>query len=134
MLFLDTSTVVAYRNMEDVHHTEAKEIFDSLAEGEFGQGLISEYILLETVTVLKRKGNAKIAIETGETLLTAREIRMVPSGEFFDESWKEFKRREKTGMSFVDASNLVVMRRYGIHRIATFDGEFKKVEGIEVLP
>lgn len=134
MLFLDTSAIVAFRNRDDIHHDEARRVFENLARGEHGRGLITEYIVLETATVLKRRCGARVAIETGEALLNSEEIEVVSPGEMFDASWQEFVRLASTDLSFVDASSLVAMRRSGARWIATFDRAFRGIEGIEVVP
>jgi len=107
-------------------------IFENLAAGKYAKGVVSEYVLAETVTVLKRKCGAMSAIETGHALLSSREIKVIPSGELFAASWKEFVSLSKTKLSFVDASNLVAMCMYGTRKIATFDQEYIKVRDVEV--
>lgn len=133
MLFLDSSVIVAFRNADDVNHKRSKQIFEDLAAGKYSGGLVSEYVVLEVTTVLKRRCGSASAIETGEALLNSKEIRIVPSGDLFDASWKEFVKLAKTKLGFVDASNLVAMRMYGTQSIATFDEEFHKLKGIEVV-
>ena len=133
MLFLDTSVIVAFRNIDDVNHDRSMRVLGDLTAGKYAGGLISEYVLAETVTVLKRKCSAESAIKTGQALLDSREIRVVPSGDLFAASWEEFVNQSKTKLSFVDASNLVAMRMYGTRRIATFDQEYLKVKGVEVV-
>jgi predicted nucleic acid-binding protein len=133
MLLLDASVIVAFRNADDVNHERSVRVFEDLANGKYANGLVSEYVLLETVTVLKRKCGPTIAIETGEALLDSKEIKVLPSGDLFDASWKEFVNLSKTKLSFVDASNLVAMRMYGTREIATFDQEYRKIRGIEVV-
>ena len=115
------------------HNDKLPASLDDLANGKYANGLVSEFVFLETVTVLKRKCGATIAVETGEALLGSKEIKVLPSGELFDASWKEFVDLSKTKLSFVDASNLVAMRMYGTREIATFDQEYRKIKGIEVV-
>jgi len=133
MLFLDTSVIVAYKNADDINHGRALRIIGDLAKGTYSMGLVTEYTILETVTVLKRKCDSRVAIEAGEALLNSREIKVIPSAELFDATWQEFANLARTDLGFVDVSNLVAMRLYGTRRIATFDGEFRKLKGIEVV-
>jgi predicted nucleic acid-binding protein len=133
MLFLDTSVIVAFRNADDVNHERSVRIFENLAAGKHARGLVSDYVILETVTVLKRRCGAACAIETGEALQNSKEIKVLQSSDLFQASWKEFVSLSKMKLGFGDASNLVAMRMYGTKKIATFDEEYRKIKGIEVV-
>lgn len=134
MIFLDSSVIVAYRNQNDARHADALKLFSELQKGRYAGGLITDYIFLETVTVVKRLMGHDAAVETGEALLGAGDITVIRSTQLFPHAWREFKVRSGTGQSFVDASSLAAMKIAGVGRIATFDREFRKIKGIEVVP
>ena len=134
MIFLDSSVIVAYRNQDDANHADALRLFSELQKGRYAGGLVTDYIVLETVTVVKRLMGHEAAVETGEALLGAGDITVMRSTQLFPHAWREFKARSTTGLSFVDASNLAAMKLAGVTRIATFDREFRKIKGIEVVP
>jgi predicted nucleic acid-binding protein len=134
MIFLDSSVIVAYRNQDDARHADALRLFSELQKGRYAGGLVTDYIILETVTVVKRLMGHDAAVETGEAILGAGDITVMRSTQLFPHAWREFKARSATGLSFVDALNLAAMKIAGVTRIATFDREFRKVKGIEVVP
>ena len=134
MIFLDTSVIVAYQNTDDARHADALKLFSELEKGSYAGGLVTDYIVLETVTVVKRLMGHEAAVETGEALLGAGDITVMRSTRLFPHAWREFRARAGTGLSFVDASSLAAMKLAGVNRIASFDREFRKVKGIEVMP
>jgi predicted nucleic acid-binding protein len=134
MIFLDTSVIIAYRNEDDARHKEALQLFNDLHKGRYAGALVTDYIVLETVTVIKRLMGHEAAVETGEALLNSGDISVMRSTQLFPNAWREFRARSGTNLSFVDASSLAAMKIAGATRIATFDREFRKVKGIEVVP
>jgi predicted nucleic acid-binding protein len=134
MILLDSSVIIAYRNQDDVRHSDALRLFSELGKGRYAGGLVTDYIVLEIVTVVKRLMGHDAAVETGEALLGAGDITVMRSTQLFPHAWREFKARSGTDLSFVDASSLAAMKLAGVTRIATFDREFRKVKGIEVVP
>ena len=134
MIFLDTSVIIAYRNEDDARQREALQVFGELQKGRYAAALVTDYIVLETVTVVKRLLGHEAAVETGEALLNSGDVTVMRSTRLFPHAWREFRSRSGTNLSFVDASSLAAMRLAGTARIATFDREFRKVKGIEVVP
>ena len=53
--------------------------------------------------------------------------------EIFDNAWQIFKEQKNTKLSFTDCTILAIMRNEGISNIATFDKDFKKIDGINVI-
>lgn len=134
MIFLDSSVIIAYRNEDDARHGEALSLFGELRKGRYAGALVTDYIVLETVTVVKRLFGHEAAVETGDALLNSSDVTVMRSNRLFPNAWREFRARSGTGLSFVDASSLAAMKMAGATRIATFDREFRKVKGIEVVP
>ena len=134
MIFLDSSIIIAFRNAQDCRHREAASILGDLRKGIFAGALVTDYIILEISTVIKRIMGHQVAVETGEAILGSREIEVMRSTQLFPHAWREFRAQSRTNLSFVDASSLAAMRMRGVTRIATFDREFRKVKGIRVVP
>ncbi len=133
MIFLDSSVIMAYKNADDINHKRAASIFQKLNAGEYGMGLISEYVFSEVTTVLALRKSLEAAREVGNVLLEAKEIEIMKASEAFERTWKVFSDQENTGFSFVDASNLACMEMRKIRKIATFDKDFLKIGSIEVI-
>jgi len=86
------------------------------------------------VTVLAARRNINVAVSVGMTLLQSREVEFVPCFNYFLESMDVFKGQGKLGLSFTDATIVVVCRELGAGLLATFDNSFKKIEGLTVVP
>lgn len=133
MIFLDSSAIIAYKNADDKNHKKAVNIFQKLNAGEYGIGVISEFVFAEVTTVLALRKSMEAAKEVGNILLEAKEIEIIKASEVFERTWEIFSNQENTGLSFVDASNLACMEKQGITKIATFDRDFLKMRAVEVV-
>ena len=133
MIVLDSSFLIAYHNRRDVHHAEASAVMDRFLGGEWGDGLLPEYVFLEVTTVLAARLGLEAAVSAGRSLLEAQELEFVPCSEVFLEVWDVF--RSQTGaLSFADAAIVAIARRRGVPEVATFDADFRAIEGIAVVP
>ncbi len=134
MIVLDSSFLVAYHNTRDAHHEAAVAAMADFLDGEWGRGLLLEYVFLEVVTVLMARRGARVASEVSDVLLGARELEFVPCSELFIDSVETFQRQTKTRLSFVDATivNLACDRADGL--VATFDRELASARGITAIP
>ncbi len=133
MIFLDSSAIIAYKNADDINHKKASDIFQKLNAGEYGIGVISEFVFSEVTTVLALRKSMEAAKEVGSVLLDAKEIEIMKASEVFERSWEIFRNQEDGGLSFVDASNLACMEMRRIRMIATFDKDFLGRSGVEVV-
>ncbi|CAN5295502.1 hypothetical protein BH18GEM1_BH18GEM1_10640 [soil metagenome] len=107
---------------------------ERLLGGEWGQALLLEYVFLEVVTVLAARYGLATAVVVGQTLLRAREVDFLPCSEIFVEAFETFREMGDRGLSFTDAAIVAVARREGAPPVATFDTDFKGVEGLSVIP
>lgn len=131
-IFLDTSFIIAFDNIDDVHHEKARELWKNIENMLLGQYFISDYIFDEIVAVSLRKSKDK----TATVLLCEKIIQSIPiiniDKNIFDEAWKIFK-ETKTNMNFTDCTSLVLLKLIGSNKIATFDKAFKELNEIEVI-
>lgn len=133
MIFLDSSAIIAYKNADDKNHKKAANIFQKLNAGEYGIGVISEFVFSEVTTVLALRKSMEAAKEVGTVLLEAKEIEIIKASEVFERTWEIFSNQKDTGLSFVDASNLACMEKRRITKIATFDRDFLRMRAVEVV-
>ena len=133
MIFLDSSVIIAYKNADDINHKKAFALFQKLSAGDYGIGVISEFVFSEVTTVLALRKSMKAAKEVGGVLLDAKELEIMKASEVFERSWEIFSGQEDSGLSFVDASNLACMEKRGIRMIATFDKDFLERSEVEVV-
>jgi len=134
MIVLDSSFLVAYHNRRDVHHGAAAATMERLLVGEWGPALLLEYVFLEIVTVLLARRGLDVAVRVGTTLLQARDVEFVPSSDMFLDVMETFRAQRHGRLSFTDAAIVAVARRRDARFVATFDRDFRRVEGVAVVP
>lgn len=134
MIVFDSSFLVAYHNERDVHHASAVRVMGRVREGEWGAALLPEYVFLEVTTVIAARLGLKEAVAVGETLLASGEVEFIPCSEFFLDSFDVFRSQPDGEMSFADAAIVAIARRRGAPFVATYDRDFRRVEGITVIP
>jgi predicted nucleic acid-binding protein len=134
VIVLDSSFLVAFHNSNDAHHDAAAKVMTRFLDGEWGRGLLLEYVFLEVVTVLMARRGPQVASEVADLLLGARELEFVSCSELFIEAVHTFQRQTKTRLSFVDAAIVNVARDRAAGLVATFDREFASTRGIAAIP
>jgi predicted nucleic acid-binding protein len=134
LLILDSSFLVAFHNKQDAHHSAADRVMEELLEGRFGQALLLEYVFLEVVTVLLARRGLAVATSVAHALLNAREVEFVPCSDLFGDVFETFSSQKKASLSFTDAAIVTLAKRQNGASIATFDKDFRSIEGISVVP
>ncbi|MBI5635984.1 type II toxin-antitoxin system VapC family toxin [Candidatus Micrarchaeota archaeon] len=133
-IFLDTSFLVALNNANDELCAEANSLLSRIEGKEFGQAYCSDYVLTELPTVIgRRTKNAVLAKRALVSIANSTNITILFSSlDDFNKTIKFFCSQD--GLSFVDCSNVVLMKEHGIEYIASFDSDFDSVKGISRLP
>jgi predicted nucleic acid-binding protein len=134
LIVLDSSFLVAYHNRRDVHHGAAAATMDKLVAGEWGPALLLEYVFLEVVTVLLARRGLDVAVRVATVLLQARDVEFVPSSDMFLDVMEAFRTQRDGRLSFTDAAVVTVARHRDARFIATFDRDFRRLEGLAVVP
>lgn len=131
---LDSSFLIAWLNERDAHHKAAAACMRRLAGGEWGPALLPEYVFLETVTVIATRRDLTFAQDKAKEILEARESEFVPCSPHFASTLDFFRTQRRTKLSFADCSIVAVAKDRNAGSVATFDREFQKVDGLEVVP
>jgi predicted nucleic acid-binding protein len=132
VIALDSSFLVAFHNERDAHHSAALAFMERFVAGEWGQGLLLEYVFLEVSTVLLVRRDIDVAARVGRLLLDAQELDFVPCSDLFLEAFELFARQKASRLSFADAAiaHVAIQRAGGL--VLTFDAELARVPGIRV--
>jgi len=121
VIFLDTSAVYALADKADPNHVAAYTKFGlALKSGE--TFLLHNYILAESVALLQ----ARLGVQSAILFLNeakAFEVEWVDST-LHQEAKEELERIGRRGISFVDCTSFVVMRRRGVQTVLAFDPDF----------
>ena len=129
MIILDTSFIVSYFNTRDQNHPKAVRLMKKMQE----PLCITDYIFGEVVTVsLIRLKSLDRASKIGGMLLKSSKMINVEKTSF-DGAWDIFCKQKGTVLSFTDCTTISVMLENNIEKIATFDRDFEKIRGIEVV-
>jgi len=134
VIVLDSSFLIGFHNERDARHQAAITLMDRFLAGEWGKGLLLEYIFLEIVTVLLVRRNHAVATRVGRILLDAAELEFVPCSDVFLETFQNFSSQAGTTLSFADAAILGVARSRADGLILSFDEEFRKISGLRINP
>jgi predicted nucleic acid-binding protein len=133
LIVIDTSVLVAFHNKQDSQHALAARLMGEFFSGRWGNALLLEYVVLETLTVLMNRRSLSTAIQAGKYFSQSQELEFVPCSEFYEETLRFFYNQRTTKLSFVDAALAVTALAKTSGMILTFDGEFKKVPGLKMI-
>ena len=132
MVFMDTSAWAAYFNKKDSNHRAAVKIWKNLRKDEAGF-FTTDYIVDETLTLLKIRANADVAIKGANAILASNVVKMVRvSDDIFSGALEIFKKYKEHLFSFTDCTSFEVMKKIGLGKVFTFDNDFR-IMGFEVL-
>jgi predicted nucleic acid-binding protein len=132
MIVFDSSFLIGFHNQGDAYHESAKVLMERFLRGEWGRGLLLEYVFLEVATVLVLRRGLEVASRVGRLLLEAEELDFVPCSDLFAEAFQTLAEQGSTRLSFVDAAIAHLARQRTEGLVLTFDDEFRKAPTIRV--
>jgi len=132
VIVLDSSFLIGFHNERDAHHNAACALMERFLNGEWGRGLLLEYVFLEVATVLRLRRNLGVAARVGRLLLDADELDFVPCSDLFLDALEMFAHQGSARLSFADAAIAHVAQKRADGLVLTFDEEFSKLPGMRV--
>jgi predicted nucleic acid-binding protein len=150
VIVLDSSFIVAFHNERDAHHDPARGWMERFLQGEWGRGLLLEYVFLEVMTVLLVRRGIGVAARVGRLLLDAGELDFVPCSDLFTNAFQIFISQDidheiagrpgqrtvvgratpRARLSFADAAIAHAAKEYAGGQVLTFDADLGKFPGI----
>lgn len=126
VVILDTSGIVAARNVRDVNHAAAVSAMKSILKGIHGQAIVTDFIFDETVTTALVRGKSlALAVDAGNFILKSSCITLdAITREDFHEAWRLFNDFSSNRLSFTDCTTIAFARRREANYILTFDSQF----------
>ena len=128
MIFVDSSYFIAVANREDRWHGDAKRLMRRLEREDL---LTSDLVLSEAVTGVGSVLGGKAGKEAYDVIVDNCSVELA-TGERRAHAITMFLHYDGA-LSFADAVSIVLMQEMGTQAIASFDGDFDKVRGIERL-
>ncbi|MBM3255901.1 MAG: type II toxin-antitoxin system VapC family toxin [Candidatus Moranbacteria bacterium] len=127
MKVIDSSVWIAFFHEKDSLHQRARKLLGGIAF----PIAVTEYVIMETCTVLSAKSSKKIANMFLAEIVDNEDVRILFSAEdLFWETVRRFERSSGKNLSFVDVSLVCLSDQY---QIVTFDEKLKKViKGLKI--
>jgi predicted nucleic acid-binding protein len=131
-VFIDTSGWVALFVKNDSNNRSAAGIFERIRKEDVDI-YTSDYVLDETITLIRMKGDHAASVMAGKAIFESRIIKLVNvAPDFLEGTWKLYQKYKDKKFSFTDVSSLEIMKELGIGKALSFDREFSQA-GIELL-
>jgi predicted nucleic acid-binding protein len=131
MIFVDTGAWFASTVPSDVDHTSASKWLKQNSE----PLLTTDYIIDETLTLLRARGESTRAIRLGEQLFSGALAKIYfLSEDDIRDTWDIFRKFADKAWSFTDCSSKVVIEKLGITQAFCFDHHFVQFGSIVVVP
>jgi uncharacterized protein len=130
VIFVDTGAWFALLDRSCIEHSDALRFAANC------QDLLvtTDYVLAESVTLLRARRLHAEAIELGERLLSQRQARLEwVTPEDVQKAWVFFQYRDKE-WSFVDCVSFAVIQRLDIREAFAFDDHFRQLGSLIVHP
>jgi uncharacterized protein len=124
LIFVDTTVWVSGIDSSDALHEDGSAVLEALAEGRLASAVTTDFVLDETLTLLKRRGGKLEAIARAvDSILSSAGVDLIYVDEaLFGQALYTYKKYEK--LSFTDAVTLTVMQRRKIREIFSHDTDF----------
>ncbi|MGQ0543512.1 MAG: type II toxin-antitoxin system VapC family toxin [Blastocatellia bacterium] len=131
MIFVDSGAWFASVVEDDVDHVAAKNWFDK----NFENLLLTDYIIDETLTLLRSRGAESKALELGKLFFETKDVFVHYLSETeIKETWNIFKQYSDKGWSFTDCSSKHICEKLQITKTVSFDKHFRQFGSLIVLP
>jgi hypothetical protein len=123
-VFIDTGAWVALRYGRDQYHSHAQALLRRLRDE--GLGLVTtEWVLAESVTLLKARGAVDHALALGDAIQSGRLGYLAESTpERRRRAWELFVRYRERRVGWVDCASFAVMEELGLTQFFGFDEDF----------
>jgi len=134
LIFVDASAWYALEVEDDENHASALALMEELRRGRYGALVTSDYVLDETITLLRMRWGAEQSVRFADKVLRSRSVNVVwVDRSVFEEALKLLRERPDRRWSFTDCTSFVIMTQLGVKEAFTFDRNFEQA-GFTGLP
>ena len=134
MIFVDTSAWYASEVEDDVNHEQARKFLSQLASGRHGVAITTDYVLDETLTLLRSRRGLPAAITFIDKIRKSKSIRVFWVNEnIFEKALSIFRNKSDVAWSFTDCTSFALMKDLSLAQAFTFDSHFSEA-GLQKLP
>ncbi len=131
MIFLDSTILVGALDRNDRFHPDGSAVLRAVRDGTLEPAVVTDFVLDETLTILKRKRiRASLAATQVRELAAAPRVEVVfVDGDLFLDALAVYESHGP--LSFTDATTVAAMRRAGARVLYSHDTDFDTVRGVE---
>jgi uncharacterized protein len=134
MIFIDTSAWYALEVEDDINHEKALDFLTTIASGKQGISITTDYILDETLTLLRSRRDLDAAAVFIEKIRKSKSIRVFwVTEDLFEQALKVFRKSDDKNWSFTDCTSFALMTELTASSAFSFDKHFKEA-GFQNLP
>ena len=129
-ILIDTSAIFAFVNRMDYEH-KAALAFTQKWVAQNNQFVLPDIIFAESMTLLKARLGADIAIKAGSVLRTNSIYRWTAlDADTEAEAWTIFQHYRDKEWSFVDCAMLALARKLKLAQVFSYDHHFEQMPGL----
>ena len=129
MNFVDTSAWYAAYVPSDSQHRAVQKVLATST-----RLITTDFVLDETLTLLKARGHADGALRFGPRILDGRAAQLeyvLPKD--IEQAWNAFTAYRDKACSFTDCTSFIVMKRLGLTEAIALDQHFREMPGVSLL-
>ena len=134
MIFVDSSAWYASEVEDDVNHEQARKFLSQLASGRHGVAITTDYVLDETMTLLRSRRGLPDAVTFIDKIRKSKSIRVFWVNEnIFEKALIIFRNKSDVTWSFTDCTSFALMKDLSLTEAFTFGSHFLEA-GLQKLP
>jgi len=134
VIFVDTSAWYSIEVEDDLNHESSRKFLSAIASGKCGIAITTDYVLDETLTLLRSRRDLAVATAFIEKIRKSKSIRVFWIDEsLFEKAEAIFRKSGRMSWSFTDCTSFALMRELSISDAFAFDKHFKEA-GFNSLP
>lgn len=134
MIFVDTSAWVALADRHDRDHARTLDVGRRIARGEYGKQVTTNYVMSETLTLVRRRLGLSAAVSLAKTFAESDEVRVFwIEPVHHDEGVRIMGSHGDKLWSLTDCTSFVVMNALQIRQALALDDDFTQA-GFSVVP
>lgn len=125
-IFVDTSAWLALSDKNDQYHKEALSK-NAIIKSRRIDLITSEYVVDETLTIIRYRVSHRAAVVFGESLMSSRIVAIMGiKDEERLAAWDLFKKYGDKELSFTDCTSFAMMKKLNLQQAFSFDDHFKQ--------
>lgn len=133
-ILIDTSAIYAFVTRTDANHPRAVA-FVRAARQERSVFVLPDAVFAETMTLLKVRLGADVALRVGEELRRQPAYLWTPlTGEGERETWAAFQQYADKAWSYTNCAIMVIAQRMNVPEVFSFDRHFDQMPRIRRVP